>query len=439
MDFYELSVVRIQMSKLRYILVSALAMLLGLEASSQSLKVVRTVEHVVYFRQGQAVIDPYYMDNARRLANLIKDIEIITMDQETELKDIRIVAGASPEGVSTWNYDLSALRAESMAAFISSNIAMAESYLKVEYISIDWDGLAGMVQRSDRIPYKEQMYKILTETPIWIRKNGVIVDGRRRSMERLDGEKPYWWMVSNMFPYVRKAVVTVSYLSDKDFGMNIDRLTALEPSSYRLEQSSVLAGTGKGGRAEETAPQMQDKPERRSFVMALKTNMLSDVAAVPDLGVEFHLGGGVSIAANYKHAWWSIEEHDWFWRYVGADLTLRKYFGKKSREIPLSGHHVGIYGQAFTFDFELGETGWLADRFNYAAGLEYGYSVPVGKAFNLDFSIGGGIHLGEYKTYLPVDDCYVWQATKQRMWFGPTKAEISLVWLIGNRSYYKRR
>ena len=419
-------------------MIFAFAVMCGFEAFSQTSKVVRSVEHVVYFRQGQASIDPYYMDNSRRLANLIKDIEIIGMDPETDLKDIRIVAGASPEGVSTWNYDLSALRAQTMARFISSNIEMAESYLKVEHISIDWDGLAGMVKRSDKVPYKNEMYKILTETPIWIRKNGVIVDGRRRSMERLDGEKPYWWMVSNMFPYVRKAVITVSYISEKDFGMNIAPLTSLDPASYRLQQSSVLAGAEEK-KAEETMLQMPERPERKPFVMAVKTNMLSNVAAVPNAAIEFHLGGGVSLSAGYSHAWWSIEDKDWFWRYVGADVTLRKYFGKTSRETALTGHHVGLYGQAFTFDFEIGEMGYLADRFNYAAGLEYGYSVPVAKTLNLDFSIGGGIHLGEYKTYVPVDDCYVWQATKKRMWFGPTKAEISLVWLIGNRSYYKRR
>ena len=38
---------------------------------------------------------------------------------------------------------------------------------------------------------------------------------------------------------------------------------------------------------------------------------------------------------------------------------------------------------------------------------------------------------GEYKEYLPQDGHYVWQSTKRRHWIGPTKAEISLVWLIG--------
>ncbi|MGI6864290.1 DUF3575 domain-containing protein, partial [Bacteroides sp. KG156] len=45
---------------------------------------------------------------------------------------------------------------------------------------------------------------------------------------------------------------------------------------------------------------------------------------------------------------------------------------------------------------------------------------------------------GEYHEYVPGGwcethrrECYLWQATKRRHWFGPTKAEISLVWLIG--------
>ena len=46
----------------------------------------------------------------------------------------------------------------------------------------------------------------------------------------------------------------------------------------------------------------------------------------------------------------------------------------------------------------------------------------------LDFSSS---LLLETETYLPLDGHYVWQATKNRHWFGPTKAEISLVWLLG--------
>ena len=111
--------------------------------------------------------------------------------------------------------------------------------------------------------------------------------------------------------------------------------------------------------------------------------------------------------------------------------------------VPLTGHHLGIYGQIFTYDFETGGRGYMGGRpggtlwgrMNYAAGVEYGYSLPVARRLNVDFTIGVSYWGGTYHEYKPVDDCYVWQSTRQRHWLGPTKAEVSLVWLIGCGNY----
>lgn len=83
--------------------------------------------------------------------------------------------------------------------------------------------------------------------------------------------------------------------------------------------------------------------------------------------------------------------------------------------------------------------GTLWDKMNYAASLEYGYSLPVGRRLNLDFSIGVGYWGGEYQKYLPKENHYVWTETRQRHWFGPTKAEISLVWLLGRGNYNAKK
>lgn len=64
--------------------------------------------------------------------------------------------------------------------------------------------------------------------------------------------------------------------------------------------------------------------------------------------------------------------------------------------------------------------------------MEYGYSLPVAKRLNIDFGLCIGYGGGKYKVYEPEDDCYVYKETKQRHWFGPTRAEISLIWLLGN-------
>ena len=62
----------------------------------------------------------------------------------------------------------------------------------------------------------------------------------------------------------------------------------------------------------------------------------------------------------------------------------------------------------------------------------------MGRRINLDFAIGIGYIDGTYHEYLPIDGCYVWQCTKQRRWFGPTKAEVSLVWRIGRGTDFRK-
>ncbi len=75
--------------------------------------------------------------------------------------------------------------------------------------------------------------------------------------------------------------------------------------------------------------------------------------------------------------------------------------------------------------------GTLWDCMNYVVAAEYGYSLPVARRLNIDFGIGVGYgrQILRVRAYRRLH--YVWQATKQRKWFGPTKAEISLKWLIG--------
>ena len=98
-----------------------------------------------------------------------------------------------------------------------------------------------------------------------------------------------------------------------------------------------------------------------------------------------------------------------------------------------------MYGQIVTYDFELGGKGYLGDKWSYGGGVAYGYSLPVGHRFNVDFTLGIGYLGGLYKEYIPLDGHYVWQTTKKRRWFGPTKAGISLVWLIGRGNYSRKK
>lgn len=141
------------------------------------------------------------------------------------------------------------------------------------------------------------------------------------------------------------------------------------------------------------------------------------------------------------------DRHHNYWRLYGGDLEVRRWFGRKASEKPLAGHHIGLYGRIFTYDFETGGTGYMGgkpggtlwDKMNYSVGLEYGYSLPVARRLNLDFVIGVGYWGGEYHKYAPIDGHYVWKETRRRHWFGLTEAEISLVWLLGRGNYNEKK
>ena len=120
-------------------------------------------------------------------------------------------------------------------------------------------------------------------------------------------------------------------------------------------------------------------------------------------------------------------------------MEVRRWFGKKAGEKPLQGPHVGVYGQLLTYDFKLGKIGYMADKWNYALGVAYGYSLPIARQLNVDFALALGYMGGNYHEYRVAGDCKVWQAAKTRHWWGPTKAEISLVWLLGPSNYNKQK
>ena len=248
-------------------------------------------------------------------------------------------------------------------------------------------------------------------------------------------------VVDDVAPVVRCSADWIDSIVSTPEGITY---TVAENTSTEPRSTSLIVECY-GSEQEVVVNQVGATPACKPFYMAIKNNMLYDLAAVPNLGVEFYLGKNFSIAANYMHAWWKKEEKSFYWRYYGADASIRWWFGKPTRVKPLQGHHIGLNYQILTYDFQLGKTGIMAgmpngnlvDRANHIVALEYGYSLPIAKRLNLDFTIAGGYHWGLFEEYETVDGHPVWQATKRRQYFGPTKVEISLVWLIGCDNYNK--
>jgi len=318
-----------------------------------------------------------------------------------------------------------------LGALCTSRVSLPDGIISRPEGFIAWERLAELVEVSD-MPHKEEAVDVLRNVPEFTYNNkGVLVDSRKKHLMELQYGRTWHYMHKHFFDQIRNASVILVTVRQKP---------VIEEKTVVKEEPVVPAPADTTAVVEKADTIVAVSPETsKPFYMALKTNMLYDVLAVPNIGVEFYLGKNWSISGNWMYGWWKKNSSHRYWRIYGGDLAVRYWLGKKANEKPLTGHHIGIYGQAFTYDFEWGGKGYMGgepggtlwDKTNYAAGVEYGYSLPVANRLNIDFTLGVGYWGGKYYEYIPLDGHYVWQATKKRHWFGPTKAEISLVWLLG--------
>ena len=188
-----------------------------------------------------------------------------------------------------------------------------------------------------------------------------------------------------------------------------------------------------------------NKTNRKPARIALKNNLLYDVALLPNLSIEAYLGAQMSLAVNGHWSWWTFdnpEERQWFHRIQSVGAELRYWINSPS---PLIGHAIGIYGTTGNYDLRLfpqneSSKGWLSNR-SWSTGLSYAYSVPISCYFNMEFGFSIGYVGGKYNkyNYCIEDEWWAQQTEKNRHYFGPTHAGVSLVWMIGSGSKSKSR
>ena len=396
----------------------------------------------VYYRTASARLELPYMDNGRHLGALSDSIRSLGTDPTMELRRIRIQSSASPEGNTKFNKDLSERRGKELYNYLKNTLSLPDSVFTLQSLGEDWNGLVELISRTDT-PWRDKAITIIRDTPEWVVREGKVVDGRKRQLMNLEGGRAWQYMKENLFDSLRSGALVVCEVERIEHVVSPPKSTPTEvkqATEMTADNTEEIPATETESTAtlynkeDETVPQDdtdKEGTEKKPFYMAAKTNLLYDAALVPNVGLEFYLGKGWSIGGNWMYAWWSKDSKHRYWRIYGGELDIRKYFGRKAALKPLQGHHIGVYAQGLTYDFETGGKGYLSE-FSYGAGVEYGYSLPVAKRLNIDFGIGIGYSGGKYKVYEPEDDCYVYKETKKRHWFGPTRAEISLIWLLGH-------
>lgn len=389
-----------------------------------------------YFPVGSSTPDFSYRTNGSSLDSLVRGIRF--RQEHSVLRRISLSSGASPEGGAVLNRRLSDERLASLRGILRERLSVPDSIFVCSSSGEDWEGLALLVEVSD-MPYREEALRILRDTPIWLTRGGVVVDSRKRQLMNLRGGRAWHYMAEHFFPELRNSSVVECEFEPVAAGK--EGIPAVSQKEVEPQDTVILHDAVERDIMIRDTVQVSVPPAGipSLFYMGLKTNLLYDALLVPNIGAEFYLGKGWSLGANWMYAWWKNDNRHRYWRAYGGELGLRRYFGSRAADKPLTGHHIGLYGQVLTYDFEFGGKGYMGGRpggslwekCNYGIGLEYGYSLAIARRLNLDFSLGAGYLGGTYYEYVPMDGHYVWEATKNRRWFGPTKAEVSLVWILG--------
>ncbi len=217
-----------------------------------------------------------------------------------------------------------------------------------------------------------------------------------------------------------------------------------EPAAEEYEPELVI---------EDVAPVVEE-PEYDTIykpLFALKTNLLYDAVTVLNAEIEVPIGKRWSIAGEWIFPWWTTcgsSYNNWqtdsqrnTLQLLQGNLEVKYWFGDRTDRLPLTGWNAALGGGFGLYDFEYKTKGYQGE-FYVIYTLSGGYAHTINKRGNLrlEYSLGFGYlqtNYDKYEEHLGIDN--QWHTIRTAMgkfsWFGPTKAEVSLVWMLNRRVY----
>ncbi|MDE6810817.1 MAG: DUF3575 domain-containing protein [Muribaculaceae bacterium] len=170
--------------------------------------------------------------------------------------------------------------------------------------------------------------------------------------------------------------------------------------------------------------------------VGLKTNLISDVALSPNVGIEIGLAPKWSLDISGQLNLWPIKGHKW--KHAYGQPEVRYWFCQR-----FAGHFIGLHGIGGAYsvgnlnipvdilglDFHNLKKnryqGWAA-----GAGFAYGYAWPVHKHWNIEAEIGVGWVYTRFDKY-PCTNCgKKIESDVVRNYVGPTKLAVNVEYLF---------
>lgn len=382
----------------------------------------------IYYPINKVKLYENYMDNAQNL-QVIRTY----LAESPRIDSIVIYSYASPEGPYHFNKWLAGERGATAKRYILSQVPegreFPDSLIHLRPEAENWAGLRDEVWLHYHEEDREEVLTLLDSD---------MPDAEKKvRLQRLNGRKAWRYMLKHIMPKLRYA-------------------TWISVWAPILPQTSVQPLESAAELSEPVTPEPLDLPWKRTrTVLAVKSNLLYDALTWANFSVEVPFTiQGRQFSALYQHQfpWWTWGEADneYCNRFLSIGGEVRWWFRPQPRPASdrrvvrdrLVGHHLGLYCLSGKWDFERKRDICYQGEF-WSVGLSYGYAMPIGKRLNLEFTLAVGYAGIPYRGYTPSPDYEILYRDPEDSgrwhYFGPTRAEVSLVLPITVTKTYQKK
>lgn len=292
------------------------------------------IEVFLHYRLDRSEIEASYMDNRIHLSRVDSVCgPVLGNVSDYKTDNISIVGYASPEGESGYNQALSERRAYSFARYIESRYSLSGIRPEITGGGEDWKELCRLVASDPMMPQREEVLDIVYGYGIF--------EGRKERLKKLGGGKPYSYMAENIFPKLRRMVMSMDYTVRAFSGEEISRVVATRPQDLDCSELYTAAEQASGS----DIPESMAKRREYGKLYDLAARMYpDDVPTVLNAAfaalIRYDLDAAYGYLDRIKDepcAWNNIGVYYWM---CGDTAKARIYFMKASADNPEAGDNL---------------------------------------------------------------------------------------------------
>ena len=366
----------------------------------------------VTFRVNKTEVDPNYLNNRMELERLSHTIDSVASDSTIEILRIQVKGFASPEGTYASNDRLARERTSSLTRYVIENTQVSPVLFHTGYEAEDWQGLRNFVDSTSLLSHRAELLAMI---------DSEMDPDEKLKLIRTSWPDDYKVIAQEAFPVLRHTDYQIDYQLKE---VKEEALEAKLDTTYLLITDSLS----------QTLVSTQKRFTGYKPLLAVKTNMLYDLALAPNIEVEVPFGRNKrwSVMAEYLNPWWRLDKLNYAYEIQEAGVELRRWLTPRcdgSRPW-LSGLFAGLYVASAKYDLEYNGVGDQGEI--WSVGATMGYSWPIAKRLNLELSASVGYMDGKRRHYNAEFESshLIYKETKKLQYFGPTKLKFSLVWII---------